>query len=173
MRSDQINAFDVTQAPAATRDGFGKTPFGNACLAAVQLIETGVRCVEVTLNGWDTHANNHAFVAEQNAILDPALAGLIRELRARSPERYPRGMRRRIRAHAQDQRRRWSGSLAYWLHRPAGGGIRRGYVPADPEGVSKEPGKAVSVADVHATLLHALGIDTFKELMTPVVRPWA
>ena len=49
----------------------------------MQLIETGVRCVEVTLNGWDTHANNHAFVAEQNAILDPALAGLIRELRAR------------------------------------------------------------------------------------------
>ena len=31
--------------------------------------------------------------------------------------------------------------------------------------------KAVSVADVHATLLHALGIDTFKELMTPVGRP--
>ena len=47
MRSDQINAFDVTQAPVATRDGFGKTPFGNACLAAVQLIETGVRCVEL------------------------------------------------------------------------------------------------------------------------------
>lgn len=32
-------------------------------------------------------------------------------------------------------------------------------------------GKDVGVADVHATLLHALGIDTFKELMTPVGRP--
>ena len=66
------------------------------------------------------------------------------------------------------------GLLAFSIASPAAG-IRRGYVhgETDPEGVSKEPGKAVSVADVHATLLHALGIDTFKELMTPVGRPMA
>ena len=175
MRSDQINAFDVTQAPAATRDGFGKTPFGNACLAAVQLIETGVRCVEVTLNGWDTHANNHAFVAEQNAILDPALAGLIRELRARDRLKdtlvvCAGEFGRTPKINAADGRDHWPTGFSIAL---AGGGIRRGYVhgETDPEGVSKEPGKAVSVADVHATLLHDLGIDTFKELMTPVGRP--
>ena len=175
MRSDQINAFDVTQAPTATRDGFGKTPFGNACLAAVQLIETGVRCVEVTLNGWDTHANNHAFVAEQNAILDPALAGLIRELRARDRLKdtlvvCAGEFGRTPKINAADGRDHWPTGFSIAL---AGGGIRRGYVhgETDPEGVSKEPGKAVGVADVHATLLHALGIDTFKELMTPVGRP--
>jgi uncharacterized protein (DUF1501 family) len=175
MRSDQINAFDVTQAPVATRDGFGKTPFGNACLAAVQLIETGVRCVEVTLNGWDPHANNHAFVAEQNAILDPALAGLIRELRARDRLKdtlvvCAGEFGRTPKINAADGRDHWPTGFSIAL---AGGGIRRGYVhgETDPEGVSKEPGKAVSVADVHATLLHALGIDTFKELMTPVGRP--
>ena len=81
-------------------------------------------------------------------------------------------MRRRIRAHAQDQRRRWSGSLATGFSIAlAGGGIRRGYgSETDPE-ASAEPGKAVSVADVHATLLHALGIDTFKESMTPSAAP--
>jgi len=72
--------------------------------------------------------------------------------------------------NAADGRDHWPTGFSIAL---AGGGIRRGYVhgETDPEGISKEPGKAVSVADVHATLLHTLGIDTFKELMTPVGRP--
>ena len=83
MSSEQLSAFDITQAPAKTRAAFGDTQFGRGCLAAIQLIGAGVRCVEVTLNGWDTHANNHEAHVSQNAILDPAFAALIRELRAR------------------------------------------------------------------------------------------
>ncbi len=54
------------------RQAYGNTPFGRACLAARRLIEVGVRCVEVTLDGWDTHANNHALQRKRVGILDPA-----------------------------------------------------------------------------------------------------
>ena len=59
MTSEQLKAFDVSQEPAAVRAEYGDTPFGRGCLAARRLIEVGVRCVEVTLGGWDTHVNNH------------------------------------------------------------------------------------------------------------------
>ena len=48
-----------------------------------RLIEVGVRCVEVTLTGWDTHANNHAQVRDNLKTLDPAFAALLRDLRER------------------------------------------------------------------------------------------
>src|SRR6476660_6330378 len=63
---------------------FGDTPFGRACLAAIQLIEVGVRCVEVTLGGWDTHINNEELVRGRCHELDPAFAALIKELKARN-----------------------------------------------------------------------------------------
>ena len=174
MRSDQINAFDVTQAPVATRDGFGKTPFGNACLAAVQLIETGVRCVEVTLNGWDTHANNHAFVAEQNAILDPALAGLIRELRARDRLKdtlvvCAGEFGRTPKINGLDGRDHWPKVFSVVL---AGGGIKGGIVYGKSNATASEPEEdALNVEDWATTIYNRLGITADKELMAPGDRP--
>jgi uncharacterized protein (DUF1501 family) len=65
----------------------------------------------------------------------------------------------------------------------AGGGIRGGVVigETDPEGgelkhpeeYEIETGKGIQVANIHATVLHALGIPHEKELMTPVGRPMA
>lgn len=60
MTSDQLQAFDVSREPGTLRDRYGNTPFGRGCLAARRLVEVGVRCVEVTLTGWDSHVNNHA-----------------------------------------------------------------------------------------------------------------
>ncbi|MCB1078340.1 MAG: DUF1501 domain-containing protein, partial [Verrucomicrobiae bacterium] len=72
MTSDQLAAFDVNQVSETERAPWGDTPFGRGCLAAARLIEAGVRCVEVTLNGWDTHANNLEGQNSQAAILDQA-----------------------------------------------------------------------------------------------------
>ena len=83
MTSEQLKAFDVKQEPASVRAEYGDTPFGRACLAARRLTEVGVRCVEVTLDGWDAHVDNHAIHRNQLAILDPAFAALIRDLRSR------------------------------------------------------------------------------------------
>lgn len=173
MSSEQLRAFDVNQESARLRGDYGDTPFGRGCLAARRLIEVGVRCVEVTLTGWDTHADNHKFCRDQAAILDPAFAALIRDLKER------RLLDRTIvicagefgrtptinRLHGRDH---WPNGFSIVL---AGGGLRRGAVlgATDPQG-GPRPSDPVSVADVHATVLSAVGIDPAKIMTSPIGR---
>ncbi len=177
MGSDQLTAFDVGQASVAQRAAYGDTPFGRGCLAALRLIEAGVRCVEVTLGGWDTHVNNHELQAGKVKVLDPALAALIRDLKdrgrfdstvvlcggefGRTPKLNPLG-----------GRDHWPYGFTVAL---AGGGLRTGHVlgATDPDGEKKEPDHPVRVEDLHATIQQALGIRPRKELVTPVGRPLA
>jgi uncharacterized protein (DUF1501 family) len=173
MRSEQLRAFDVSREPLALRRSYGETPFGRACLAARRLTEVGVRCVEVTLAGWDTHANNHDQHRELLKTLDPAFAALIRDLRERGAlertlvvcmgefGRTPTINRAGGRDH-------WPAGFSLAL---AGGGIRGGQVvgATDPEG-KQEPANPVGVGDLHATLLAAVGIDPAKVNQTPIGR---
>jgi hypothetical protein len=177
MSSDQLDAFDVKQASESQRAAYGDSSFGRGCLAALRLIETGVRCVEVTLSGWDTHVNNHELQGNKIKVLDPAFAALIRDLKerglldstivlcggefGRTPTLNP-----------LDGRDHWPYGFSVAM---AGGGIRGGHVigETDPEGVSKEPSNPVTVQDIHATIQDALGIDPEKEIITPVGRPIA
>lgn len=190
MSSEQLKAFDVSQEPAATRKMYGDTPFGRGCLAARRLVEVGVRCIEVTLAGWDTHVNNHSFCKSQNAILDPAFAALIRDLKerklldrtlvvcggefGRTPSINPGG-----------GRDHWPTGFSYAL---AGGGVKGGQVigETNPDaakddkaamvmmagrgGVEKFVKGEVTVEDLSATLLHALGIEYDKLGQTPIGR---
>jgi len=173
MSSDQLKAFDVSKEPAAVRKAYGDTPFGRGCLAARRLIEVGVRCVEVTLSGWDTHANNHTQHKNQLEILDPAFAALLRDLRehklldktvvlcagefGRTPTINPAG-----------GRDHWPVGFSVAL---AGGGIRGGTVvgATDPE-AKAEPTDKVLVPHLHATVLSAVGIDPGKINQTPIGR---
>ena len=75
MSSDELKAFDVNQASTAERQQFGDTPFGRGCLAAGRLVAANVRCVEVTLSGWDSHINNHETQMELVSVLDPPSLG--------------------------------------------------------------------------------------------------
>lgn len=175
MSSDQLGAFDVNQATAAQRAAYGDTPFGRGCLAALRLIEQGVRCVEVTLDGWDTHVNNHELQLAKVKTLDPAFATLIRDLKDRdlfdSTVVLCGGeFGRTPKLNPLDGRDHWPYGFSVAL---AGGGIRGGHVlgATDPEGENKEPDQPVNVQDLHATIQHALGIDPDKEIITPVGRP--
>lgn len=181
MSSEQLDAFDVSQVPLADRMKFGDTAFGRSCLAAIRLIEKGVRCVEVTLTGWDTHVNNHELQAAKIKVLDPAFASLIRELKqrdlldetmvvcggefGRTPQINPVG-----------GRDHWPHGFSVAL---AGGGIQGGRVIGE---TSPEPNleskRALEnlvdphpVADVHATIFDAMGIEYGLELDTPIGRP--
>jgi hypothetical protein len=175
MSSEQLAAFDVKQAPSAQRAAYGDTPFGRGCVAALRLIEAGVRCVEVTLGGWDTHVNNHELQGNKIKILDPAFAALIGDLKERGLFESTivvcgGEFGRTPRLNAVGGRDHWPYGFSMAL---AGGGIRRGHVigATDPEGEKKEPDQPVRVQDLHATIQHALGIDPRKELITPVGRP--
>jgi hypothetical protein len=173
MSSEQLKAFDVSHEPLALRRAYGDTPFGRACLAARRLTEVGVRCVEVTLDGWDTHANNHALQRERLTVLDPAFAALLRDLRERGLlERTlvvcAGEFGRTPTVNALGGRDHWPVGFSVAL---AGGGIRDGRVvgETDPEGKDK-PKDPVSVGDLHATILTAVGINPKKVNQTPIGR---
>lgn len=165
MTSEQLSAFDVSKEPLTVRTEYGDSVFGRACLAARRLTEVGVRCVEITLSGWDTHANNHALVKGLNADLDPALAGLVRDLRKR--DNLAKTMilvagefGRTPRINPVGGRDHWPNGFSVAL---AGGGVRGGVVvgETDPSGTTnvKNP---VPVANLYATILTAMGIDYDK-----------
>ena len=174
MTSEQLHAFDIAREPAAVRAEYGDTPFGRACLAARRLTEVGVRCVEVTLGGWDSHVNNHEIHRKLVEQLDPAFAALVRDLArrgqldrtvvlcggefGRSPSINPLG-----------GRDHWP--LGYSLA-IAGGGLKGGQTvgETDPEG-KKEPARPATIADVHATVLSTLGLNPGIENVSPVGRP--
>jgi hypothetical protein len=173
MTSEQLKAFDVSLESRGLRERYGDNPFGRACLAARRLIEVGVRCVEVTLDGWDSHANNHAIHKTQVAKLDPAFGMLLADLRerglldrtvvlclgefGRTPKVNPLG-----------GRDHWPRGFSVAL---AGGGIQPGRVvgETDPEG-KMDPVQPVAVADIHATVLTALGINPEKIFTSPIGR---
>ncbi len=181
MSSEQLTAFDVSQEPRAELAAFGENSFGRGTLAAARLIEVGVRCVEVTLGGWDSHVTNHALQSAACAQLDLALAGLLLRLQQRqlldSTLVVCGGeFGRTPTINAADGRDHWPHGFSTLL---AGCGIRRGFVygatAPDPQPQPKDPlddvQDAVSVADIQATILAALGIDYQQELITPIGRP--
>jgi Protein of unknown function (DUF1501) len=181
MESKQIEAFDVTKESSTLLAKFGDTRFGRGCLAAIRLIETGVRCVEVELNGWDSHINNHELQSGNCKILDAALAATLAELEnrgllddtlvfcggefGRTPTINPAG-----------GRDHWPTGFSALL---AGSGLRRGIVhgetsPDPDESTDKRlesVASPVKVEDLHATMLTALEIDPTVELQTPIGRP--
>ncbi|MGN6545394.1 MAG: DUF1501 domain-containing protein [Aureliella sp.] len=181
MNSEQLEAFDISKEAADLRASFGDDPFGRGCLAGIRLIERGVRCVEVELGSWDSHVSNHQLQTARAKQLDPALASTLAELErrdlledtivfcggefGRTPQINPAG-----------GRDHWPHGFSVLL---AGGKMRRGMVHGetspDPDTRSDDPtqftANPITVADLHATLLSALGIDYAQELMTPIGRP--
>jgi uncharacterized protein (DUF1501 family) len=174
MSSEQLAAFEIDREPLELRKAYGETPFGRGCLAARRLTEVGVRCVEVTLGGWDTHANNHEGHREQAKILDAALSALLEDLRSRDLLRKTIVLcggefGRTPQINRLGGRDHWPHGFSMLL---AGGRIRGGTVlgATDPEG-GRNVEAPQPVADVHATVLSALGIDPGHEELAPVGRP--
>jgi uncharacterized protein (DUF1501 family) len=183
MDSEHLAAFDVKQAPYSLRKEFGDTPFGRSCLAALRLVEVGVRCVEVTLDGWDSHINNLEVQKARLADLDPAFSALLKNLSERGLlERTlvvcTGEFGRTPKVNPLQGRDHWPHGFSIAL---AGAGIAGGRVVGETAAEPKldEKNKLAdvhdprTVEDVHATILTALGLDPQKELLTPINRPLA
>ncbi len=165
--------FQLKDESPAVRAAYGGE-FGQRCLVARRLVESGVRFVEVAHNlnflngtGWDTHNQGQLHQHELIAELDSALSGLIDDL-----ERVGRLDRtlvvvatefgRPAEFDAGGGRGHQSTAFSALL---AGGGLRTGQVIGVTDDLAKTiVERPVSVPDFHATIHCALGIDPAKEL---------
>jgi len=177
MRSKEGKAFDLAAESAAARVRYGGTKFGEGCLLARRLVETGVRFVEVTLGGWDTHQNNFNRVKQLSQQADPAMSALVADLKERGLldstlviwmgefGRTPKINSRGAQPDRDHYPRAWSTVLI-------GGGIKGGQVVSktDKEGATVVE-RPVSTLDFMATLCKVLGIDYTKKNHTPIGRP--
>lgn len=174
MRSPAAAAFDIASEPASAREAYGDTSFGRGCLTARRLVEAGVRFVEVTLDGWDTHENNFERTKRLMGTLDPAMSALVRDLADRKMlDRtlvvWMGEFGRSPRINGRDGR---DHHPAAWSAVLAGGGLRGGLAvgATDADG-KKVVDRPVPVADLFATIATAMGLDPLETAMTPQGRP--
>ncbi len=174
MRSAAARAFNIDDEPPALRDAYGRSLFGQGCLLARRLVERGVPFVEVTLNGWDTHNQNFDMVKNLSAVLDPAWAALMDDLKQRGLLDstlivWMGEFGRTPQINAQQGRDHFPNA---WSTVLAGGGIRGGLAigRTSPDGMTIQD-RPVPVTDFLATVCYALGIDPLKQNRSNVDRP--
>ncbi len=167
MQDEAQVAFDIRRETPATRDLYGKGEFAEGCLIARRLVERGVRMVQVFYGSgqpWDAHGDimDHQRDARKS---DQPIAALIRDLKARGLFDdtlivWGGEFGRTPTAQGAKGRNHHATGFSMWL---AGGGVKGGYVhgATDELGVHAVENR-MSVHDLHATILHLMGIDHEK-----------
>src|SRR5262249_10059599 len=177
MKSKEAKAFDLSQESSATRKAYGGGRFGEGCLLARRLIETGVTFVEVALGGWDTHQNNWDRVKTLSRQVDPAMSQLVIDLKDRGLldntlvvwagefGRTPRINKRGAKPGRDHYPRAWTTLMM-------GGGVKGGQVigKTDKEGATVVERKITAI-DFLATICTALGINYNRQNTTANNRP--
>ena len=172
---DAKKAFNLHEEKDEVRDRYGRHTFGQGCLLARRLVESGVRFVTVSHGGWDTHSDN-AKACKGHLVppLDQGLSALIEDLDrrgllkdtfvvcmgefGRTPEINPLA-----------GRDHWpkTGCAVF-----AGAGVPGGQVVGQTDEKGAEPKeRPVKPQDVAVTLYEKLGVDHEKMVITPQDRP--
>jgi hypothetical protein len=181
MDSSAARAFDLSEESAAVRDAYGRGRFGQGCLMARRLIESGVSFVEVTLGnvgdnmfGWDTHQNNFTAVKALSAELDAGWGTLMKELAERglldsTTILWIGEFGRTPTINMQGGRDHFP---AAWTCVFGGGGIKGGqaFGKTSDSGEEVTEGK-VDVPDILATLCHAVRVDPEEKNVSEQGRP--
>jgi hypothetical protein len=169
MKSKEAKAFDLALEPTSSKEKYGTSKFGEGCLLARRLVETGVSFVEVNLGGWDTHQDNFDRVKALSKQVDPAMSALVSDLKERGLldstliiwmgefGRTPKINQRGAKPGRDHYPRAWSSVMI-------GGGIKGGQVigKTDKEGATVED-RPISALDFMATVCKVLGIDYNKQ----------
>lgn len=171
-------AFDVAKESDATRERYGTHEFGKCMLLARRFIEAGAGIVSVRVGSWDHHGNAGGTVTsgvnDNNVPLDQALSALIADL-------HDRGLAentvlwcwgefgRTPRINQFQGRDHWPQAMSVLM---SGGGIRPGIVVGETNKKGEHPvDRALSPADVLATVYRHLGIDIEQHFINIAGRP--
>ena len=187
MQMSAADAFDISQETAATFDMYGlsgsearlvatvpgqstvdRTLFGRNCLLARRLVERGVRVVQIycgRAQPWDTHSRNSQGHRDLCQVVDRPIAGLLQDLKQRglldeTLILWGGEFGRTPTSQGNDGRDHNHYGFTSWL---AGGGVKGGMVyGATDEFGFKAIEKRMHVHDLHATMLHLMGINHEK-----------
>jgi hypothetical protein len=173
MQLKAAAVLDLSHETAATRKLYGldnpvTAAYGTRCLMARRLIEAGVRFVQVfppVGQPWDSHTDSKTELEKICGVTDLPVAGFIKDLKARGLlastivlwtgefGRLPVSQGTKGRDHNRN-------AFSLWL---AGGGFKGGHVHGATDDFGYRAAiDRVSVPDLHATLLHQLGLDHRK-----------
>ena len=179
MQASVPELTDMASEPDHIFDMYGEDSrrpgtYASNCLLARRLVERGVRCVQLFHRGWDHHAGLPNRLAEKSAETDQASAALVKDLEQRGMlddtlvvwggefgrTVYCQG-KLTTETYGRDHHPR---CFSIWL---AGGGIQGGVTHGTTDDYSYNLAEdPVSVHDLHATILHLMGVDhrklTFK-----------
>ncbi len=167
MQTVAAEAFDLSKETAAMQNLYGldeptTNDYGQKCLLARRLVERGVRCVIVNHTDWDQHGNLVAGHEKNARSVDQPIAGLLTDLKQRGLLEdtlviWGGEFGRTPNAQGTNGRDHNTAAFSMWL---AGGGVKPGYT----HGVTDEFGAytvagRMHVHDLHATILHLMGIN--------------
>ena len=171
-------AFDISQENPRFAEKFGDDSFGQSCLLAVRLVESGVRFVTLQLGGWDTHQDNFTRLSD-NLLpkLDAGLSGLLIGLEQRGLLESTAvlvtgefGRTPKINERSAEGGRDHYPRCMFMLM--AGGGVRGGQVVGESDATASAPKHApILPDDVAASFYTNLGIDPMTEYDTETGRP--
>ncbi len=175
MKSDDLVAFDIKEEPPEMHALYGDDNFGQGCLLARRLVEHGIRFVEVSLGGWDTHTDNFVRVPENCAKLDQALAALLEDLHQRGLLHetlvvLTTEFGRTPRVNQNEGRDHYPKAFSSLL---AGGGVKGGFIYGKTDKGGHEVAEdKLTVPDFNATIAYALGLPLDTVLFSPSKRPF-
>lgn len=177
MKCKEAKAFDLTQESEAVRKKYGEGRFAQGCLLARRLVETGVKFVEVSLGGWDTHENNFARVKTLSETIDQPAAALLEDLAERGMLKdtlvvWMGDFGRTPKINARSEKPGRDHFPRAWTSWMAGGGVPGGRVVGrtDKEGGTVED-RPVSVQDFMATVCKLMAINPDKQNQSGNGRP--
>lgn len=169
-------AFKLEEEPTEVRDRYGRTTFGQSCLLARRLIESGVRFVTLFTNPWDTHQNNFTGLKETVRLpsLDQYWSALLEDLQQRGMFEntvviWMGEFGRTPMVNGGAGRDHWAYTNMICM---SGAGVKMGtVVGATDRRCERVVGTPHSSHDFAATVYRLLGIDPTKEYLTPDGRP--
>lgn len=170
MQTESPRLFDISSEPQHILDAYGvdreaTNEVGRMCLLARRFAEAGVRYIQVNAGGWDHHSSIASGLEKSCGASDGPIGALLTDLKQRgmleetlvvSSGEFGRTATGEG-AEYTAGRGHNSAGFTFWM---AGGGVRGGlaYGATDELGV-KAVQDRVHVHDMHATLLHLLGLD--------------
>ena len=170
MQTSVPNTIDISKESPQTLQKYGindkaTAKFGKQCLLAKKFSEAGVRFVEIGHGGWDMHQNINDNLKKNTTAIDKPIAGLIQDLKDCGlfedtiilfGSEFGRTPGIKEGATGRDHN---NGGFSMWM---AGGGIKGGMRHGSTDDFGHKAVDSMDMHDLHATILHLMGIDHSK-----------